>query len=111
MAPLLLHPPPDETERLLDGLTRLVATRSPAPLVISVITEPAKQYFTDLWSGIPRGAEILARPLLRYAAMNHLEAFVGAEAQRGRCADLTRPDRHNGLQHRAVRADERLKPR
>jgi hypothetical protein len=110
MEPLLL-PPPDETERLLDGLTRLVATRSPAPLVISLITEPAKQYLTDRWSGTPRGAEILARHLLGYAAMSHLEAFVGARAQLGMCAESARPDRHKGLQHRTVRADGRLKSR
>ena len=107
MEPLLL-PPPDEAKRLLYGLTRLVATRRPTPLVISLIIEPAKQYFTDRWSGTPRARSSSRAPLLRYAAMSHLEALVGAEAQLGMCADSTRPDRHNGLPHRTVRVDERL---
>lgn len=91
-----LLPPPDEAEWLLDGLTRLVAARGPGPLVSHPIIEPTNQYFPDRWTGTPRGVEILARRLLGYAGIHHLEAIVDAEAQldereAGECG-LEQPD-------------------
>lgn len=95
MDPHLL-PLPDQAEWLLDGLARLVAARGPAQLVSHAIIEPTKQYFPDVWAGTPRAVEILARRLLGYAGIQHLEAIVDTDAllderEAGECA-LDQPD-------------------
>jgi hypothetical protein len=76
----LLLPPPDEVEWLLDSLTRLVAARGPGPLVSNAILEPMTTYFPDRWTGTPRAVEILAKRLLGYVGIDHIEAIVDTEA-------------------------------
>jgi hypothetical protein len=95
MDPLLLLPP-DQAEWLLDGLAGLVAARGPGPLVSHPMVELTRQFFPERWTGTPRAVEILARRLLGYAGIQHLEAIVDTDArlderEAGECA-LEQPD-------------------
>jgi hypothetical protein len=76
-------PSPDERERLLDALARLVRQRGVAQLVAHPVLLPEAEYFPDDWQDGPEGVVILLRRLLHYAGLGdhhiHLSVYENME--------------------------------
>lgn len=71
-------PSPEERDELLRALKGLVEARGHLPLVASHLLEPSPAYFPDAWRPDEDGAANVARRLLGYAGLGHLEVEVTA---------------------------------
>src|SRR5262245_64085167 len=71
------HLPSDEEQTwLLDQLRDLIASRGYETFVNAPILEPRDEYFPDPFSRDTRGIYVLARRLLTYAGLGHLDVRV-----------------------------------
>jgi hypothetical protein len=69
-------PSPEEQTWLLDQLRDLIARRGYETFVNAPILEPSDAYFPDPFSHDTRGIYVLARRLLSYAGLGHLDVHV-----------------------------------
>lgn len=72
-----LLPTGRERRWLDDALGTLIRTRGPEPLVSMPIVEPSREYFPDRWAYSHRGLDRLARRLMQYARLEHLDVAIG----------------------------------
>lgn len=71
----------EEQDWLLEALAGLVERRGAAPLLENPLLEPSGRFFPDAWEPSERGVRVLAKRLLLYAGLGHLDAEVGTFSQ------------------------------